>query len=324
MAENELCRGVVITNSFLRTDKFVEHYEWLQEAAKRRHVTLDLWENAWLLLTYGNCEEVLMNGWENRLKDYSFIIFWDKDIRLGNRLQDFCHSHNIPIFNTPRSIAACDDKSETYRVLQNSRMCFDNGKGEAFPLIPTIVAPMTYTGIDYGETEFAEHVIQRLSLPLVVKECFGSFGQQVYLAHDRDEVLSYTRKLAGRPFMYQKYIVKSHGVDVRLQVVGDKVVAAMKRRSGQGDFRANLSNGGTMEAYTPSTPECTIAIAATKALGLSFAGVDLLFADGEEAPAAMLCEVNSNAHFRNIADCTGVNTADCIMEYILEQLAESC
>lgn len=320
MADNKLCRGLVITNAFLRTDKFIEHYEWLQRAAEKQNISLDLCENAQLLAVYGYKDEILLNAREKRLRDYSFIIFWDKDIRLGNRLQDFCHSRNIPVFNTPEGIAACDDKSETYRMLQNCMFCNTDGIKERFSLIPTIVAPMTYTGVHYENVEFADNVIEKLCLPLVIKECFGSFGQQVYLAQDREEVFYYTSKLAGTPFLYQKYIAKSHGVDVRLQVVGDRVVAAMKRKSVQGDFRANLSNGGTMEAYTPTERECRIAIEATKALGLSFAGVDLLFAHGEDAPATMLCEVNSNAHFRNIADCTGVNTADCIIEYILGQL----
>ena len=59
---------------------------------------------------------------------------------------------------------------------------------------------------------------------MVIKECFGSFGWQVYLAKDREEALRYTKKLAGTPFLYQKFIAASAGVDVRLQVVGTEVV----------------------------------------------------------------------------------------------------
>lgn len=312
--------GVLITNAFLRTDKFMEHYEWLREAAQRRNMHLDLWDNAALLPFYGGDEPFFMQSPNRFPEDYSFVIFWDKDVRLANYIQDIYGKRQVPIFNAPQAIAACDDKSETYRILQKCGEMSADEQGYSFSLIPTIVAPMTFRAVGYGAAEFVEGVIQKLSLPLVIKECFGSFGQQVYLAETAEEVLQYTQKLAGTPFLYQKYIAASHGVDVRLQVVGDRVVAAMKRRTRYQDFRANLTNGGTMEPYRPSAVEQEIAVEAARALGLSFAGVDLLFADGEDKPATMLCEVNSNAHFRNIADCTGVNTADCIMEYIQERM----
>ena len=71
-----------------------------------------------------------------------------------------------------------------------------------------------------------------------------------------------------------------------------------------------------MKPYTPSVEECEIAVKACRALGLDFAGVDLLF--GKDGP--LLCEVNSNAHIKNILDCTGINVADFIFEYIKEQI----
>ena len=78
------------------------------------------------------------------------------------------------------------------------------------------------------------------------------------------------------------------------------------------DFRANITNGGQMFNYEPSEEEVEMAREVMEHLGLDFAGVDILF--GEKGP--ILCEVNSNAHFKNIYDCTGVNVAECIVEYI--------
>ena len=83
------------------------------------------------------------------------------------------------------------------------------------------------------------------------------------------------------------------------------------------DFRANLTLGGKMEPYTPDASQVELALKAAKALSLDFCGVDLLFGDREEP---ILCEVNSNAHFKNIFDCTGVNAAIPIMEHILEKI----
>ena len=74
-----------------------------------------------------------------------------------------------------------------------------------------------------------------------------------------------------------------------------------------------------MENYTPTEAECALAIRATELLGLDFAGVDVLF--GKDGP--ILCEVNSNAHFKTTLECTGVNMAVEIMRYIAGKLEEA-
>ena len=120
--------------------------------------------------------------------------------------------------------------------------------------------------------------------------------------------------MQGVPFIFQRFIEEADGRDVRLQVVGDQVVAAMERKAKPGDFRANITNGGSMRPYVPSKEEQNIAVQCCKILQVEFAGVDLLFdKDGKY----LVCEVNSNAHFKNIYDCTGVNTANYIMERIV-------
>ncbi|NCB06113.1 MAG: RimK family alpha-L-glutamate ligase, partial [Clostridia bacterium] len=73
----------------------------------------------------------------------------------------------------------------------------------------------------------------------------------------------------------------------------------------------------TMEAYTPTAREAEMAVTATRLLGLDFAGVDVLF--GKDGP--ILCEVNSNAHFKTTLACTGVNMADDIMAHIAGKAA---
>ena len=107
----------------------------------------------------------------------------------------------------------------------------------------------------------------------------------------------------------------SAGRDIRLNVVGDKVVAAMLRESANGDFRANASQGGKLSPYSPSQMEIELAIATAKAVRADFAGVDLLF--GESGP--LICEVNSNAHLLNIYHTTGVNVADFMIKYCLSK-----
>jgi len=325
--EDEMLRGALISNAFLRTGKFVEHYEWLREAAERQGMALSLFDNTKLcrVMDSGvNCRALCdgghnpvidggerYRGWEC-LDSVDFVIFWDKDIPGGKFMEAVCRKRGIPVYNSIDAIACCDHKFFTYVKMWewNRRRDRENEIG----LIPTVMAPMTYENIGYTSLDFVENIIDGLGLPLIVKECCGSFGMQVYKADTRRETYSLTEKLAGKSFLYQKYIEHSAGNDVRIQVVGGRAVAAMHRFSRDGDFRANLSNGGSMEPYQPSEEECRIAVQACDVLGLDFAGVDLLF--DEKGRAVVLCEVNSNAHFKNIHACTGVNVADCIMEYI--------
>ena len=303
-------KGLLVTNAFLRTGKFVEHYEWLREAALRLGMTLDIIENAERLLLIGEEPE-----W---LSAYDFVIYWDKDIPYGKSLSLFADRHGIPVLNPVEAVGVCDDKCETYLRLAAWNAAHPE---ERIRLLPTIQAPMTYTNIGYTKSDFLDTVEERLGYPMIVKECFGSFGMQVYMAQDRQMLEQLTGKLAGKPFLYQKYHRYSSGRDVRLQVVGNEVVAAMERYSENGDFRANITNGGSMKPYTPSKEESALAVLTARVLGLDFCGVDMLF-DEESNQADIVCEVNSNAHFKNIHTCTGVNVAEKIMEHILKLLED--
>ena len=111
--------------------------------------------------------------------------------------------------------------------------------------------------------------------------------------------------------MLQEYI-ECGGTDVRLEVVGGRVVTAM-RRSNKNDFRSNITNGGVAEAYTPTEQEARLAVDACKALGLTFGGVDIMQGN-------TVCEVNSNAHIINIMQTTGVDVAPLIFEEILRKI----
>lgn len=282
----------IIVNHFLRTNKFSELYEFFRESAVKYSVDLEV---------YTNAEAYALLEKKAPLPD--FILFWDKDIRLG-RLFEACGAR---IFNTPSAIELSDDKYLTYLRLKKAGL----------PQPETIAAPMTYHNIgfrdDYG---FVYEYGRLLGYPMVIKEVFGSFGEQVYLAHNDEEAIEITKKCGCRPLIFQQFISFSHGRDIRINVVGGKVVASMERRSENGDFRANLTIGGKMKKITPDEKALSLAIDACRALGLDFGGVDLLYTEN----GYLICEVNSNAHFKNIMELTGVNIADKIFEYITEKI----
>lgn len=270
-------KGILLVNHFLTQNKFSQLHSHLVKSAEKCGVDLVIKTNLQLA-----CESA----------DADFVLFWDKDVNLARRLE----KSGLPVFNSAKSIALCDDKAKTFTELLG-----------VVPQPKTIAAPLSYFKSDY--TPFVEAAVKQLGLPLVFKNCFGSFGEQVFLCRSKDEVLSH---IGTQPFILQEFIAESAGRDVRIEVVGGEIVAATERIN-ENDFRANVTNGGTMRQYSPNAAERKIALDACKALGLAFGGVDIL-------QGGILCEVNSNAHIINIMNCTGVDIAPLIFEEIKSRL----
>ena len=181
----------------------------------------------------------------------------------------------------------------------------------------TYIAPMTFDK-EYKDYTFVLQVEGNIGYPMVIKENNGSFGEQVYLVNNYYEAVEKIKDIGHDKFVMQEYIESSKGRDVRIHVVGDEVVTAMERVNDK-DFRANITNGGKMKKYEPTPEQKQMAIDVCRELNLDFAGVDILFGKDNEP---VLCEVNSNAHFKNIYDCTGVNVAEHIMKYIKKKVSE--
>ncbi|MCR4806984.1 MAG: RimK family alpha-L-glutamate ligase [Lachnospiraceae bacterium] len=288
--------GWLIVNGFLYTDKFREIYDWLVRAAEKRGVSLRLLKNSDFLLRTDTGKLINTELTDDRP---DFVIFWDKDIRLARALE----AMGLRLYNRADAIEACDDKSLTATLLA--------GK---IRMPRTYTIPFTYEGIGYTDTGFLKLIEAELSYPFIIKECFGSFGAQVYLAGSYDEAADILKRTNGRPCIAQEYIGSGLGRDIRINVVGDECVAAMLRYN-ENDFRANITAGGSMKAYTPTDDQCDMALSVCRALKLDYAGVDILFGRDDEP---LLCEVNSNAHFKTIFECTGINVADAIINHILK------
>jgi len=292
-------KGWIIYNGNLPSTKFLDYAQMVQEAASRKNIETTIYKNNELLsLLTGNQLDILQ---VNPQKLPDFAVFADKDIYLARQLEFL----GIRVFNRANTIRISDDKIESYQYLAAKNLSIPK----------TILAPKIFLNGDI-DTFLLQQVTKQLGLPLIIKEAYGSFGEQVYLIHSLAEMMTKVKELQGKPFLFQQFISASRGKDLRLQVVGDQVVASM-RRENKDDFRANVTAGGKMENYNPSPSEMSLAIAATKAIGADFAGVDLLIGPDD---ARYICEINSNAHIRNLLDCTGINAADAIMNYIMERL----
>lgn len=240
---------------------------------------------------------IAVNGFSQK----DFALFWDKDIRLGQALT----ACGVRLYNPIDAIAVCDDKSATHLALARS----------GIPMPRTLLAPMTYRKISAPIEDFLQKAAETLGFPMIVKECYGSLGGQVYLAKTPPELRRLCMGMDSRPFLVQEFLSHAAGEDIRVYVVGDKAVAAMHRRS-KGDFRSNIGMGGTGTPHRLTAIQEELALRCCRSLGLSFGGIDLLW---DEAGNPLVCEVNSNAFMGEITACTGVDVAGRIVEYVLEQ-----
>ena len=150
--------------------------------------------------------------------------------------------------------------------------------------------------------------------PVVIKLLEGTQGIGVVLAETRKAAESVIEAFMGLKanIMVQEYIKEAGGADIRCFVLGDKVIAAMKRQGADGEFRSNLHRGGSASLIKITPEERRTAIAAAKSMGLNVAGVDLL--RSHRGPLVM--EVNSSPGLEGIEQATGKDIADMILGFI--------
>ncbi len=150
--------------------------------------------------------------------------------------------------------------------------------------------------------------------PLVIKLLEGTQGIGVVLAETHQAAKSVIEAFRGLEanILVQEYIKEANGADIRCFVVGNKVIASMKRQGAEGEFRSNLHRGGKAERIKLTPEERSVAIRSAKAMGLSIAGVDLLRSD--HGPVVM--EVNSSPGLEGIEKATGVDVATKIIEFV--------
>ena len=150
--------------------------------------------------------------------------------------------------------------------------------------------------------------------PVVLKLLEGTQGVGVVLAETRQAAASVIEAFRGLDanFLVQEFIKEAGGADLRCFVIGDKVVAAMKRQARDDEFRSNLHRGGTAELVKLTPEERSTAVRAAKIVGLNVAGVDLLRSN--HGPVVM--EVNSSPGLEGIEKATGKDVASMIIGFI--------
>lgn len=207
--------------------------------------------------------------------------------------------------NGSQGIEESKDKLYSHQILASSRLPVPKTMLSKFPIDPKLVEA-------------------NLGFPVVVKSISGSQGKGVFLAKDPETFNDFIGIIeTANPsanFIFQEYIEESRGSDIRVIVIGGVPVAAMKRTSKDGGFKANYSQGGIVERI-PLTQEMQwLATEATHALHLDISGIDLL----ESKEGLKICEVNSSPGFQGMESCLlgkeKANIARTILEFIQVRL----
>ena len=180
-------------------------------------------------------------------------------------------------------------------------------------------------GIDMPITGYASHtmdihdVIEKVGkTPLIMKLLQGTQGNGMVLAETMKAAESVMNafKQVDADILIQEFIKESSGVDIRVIVVGKKVVAAMQRVAPEGEFRSNVHRGAATKHINLTPEEEEIAIKSTKILGLSVAGVDLM----RSKRGPLVLEVNSSPGLQGIELLTGADVAGEIISFIESSL----
>lgn len=284
---------LILNNAYYRLDSYLNQSKRLAEEFEKMGVQATVRANDFF--------PALLDG-ERAVSDLDcdFIVYFDKD-KYASELLEKC---GYRLFNRHKSVLLCDDKMATYIALEKS--------GVHFP--KTLPAPLCYIGGQTVLPQTLDKVEQELDYPVVVKQSYGSLGKGVFLAKNKQELVGLANRLICTPHHFQQYIKSSHGMDIRVIVIGGKAVCAMLRKS-NGDFRSNVELGGIGQKMELSAPFKQTAELCAKTLELDYCGVDLLI-DKNGNP--LVCEVNSNAFFGGIEKVTGVNVAKAYVEYMLD------
>jgi ribosomal protein S6--L-glutamate ligase len=170
------------------------------------------------------------------------------------------------------------------------------------------------TGFAHAPDDVQDLIKMVGGAPLVIKLLEGTQGIGVVLAETGQAAESVVQAFMGLKvnILVQEYIREAGGADIRCFVIGDKVVASMKRQAKPGEFRSNLHRGGTASLTRITPEERSIAVRAARITGLNVAGVDLLRSN----QGSVVMEVNSSPGLEGIEGATQKDIAAMMIEFV--------
>lgn len=203
-----------------------------------------------------------------------------------------------PIVNRSYAIANARNKFRSLRILAQ----------HGLPVPPSFAA---------GSARYVDRSVHRIGeYPFIMKPFAGTHGNAILLLDTPTSLKSAIGAMCDlhQDYVIQPFIAESAGNDVRVIVVGGKVVAAMRRTAQEGEFRSNIHRGGQGQPIALHSEYSDTAIRAAEAMELDIAGVDLL----ETLAGPMVLEVNPSPGFEEIEAVTGIKVAEAMIAFAVE------
>jgi gamma-F420-2:alpha-L-glutamate ligase len=295
-------RGLIIYN---KKENEITDYSVLRllESARSKNIDLSILtpEQFELVVTRSDRNSILVDDQTTLLPDFilprigSFTSFYALSVI---RQLEHCGVYSC---NSANAIQNVKDKLLMHQILAYSKLPTPKTMLAKFPVDISVVK-------------------REIGVPLIIKNVTGTQGRGVYLCESEEKFsdimeLIYVNNNNAN-IIIQEFIETSYGKDLRVFVIGGKVVGCMQRIAKSG-FKANFSIGADVQPFE-LTPETEwMAIEAARLLNLDVAGVDLLF--GEDGKY-LICEANASPQFHGLENIVGQRIADDILDYVLVKI----
>ena len=248
-------------------------------------------------------ECIVLNGDRVGLPDFVLTNTGDGTSYYDLAVMRHLMQSKVPVINSPYAIESVKDKLHTQQILSSNNL--------PIPKTMLVKSPLSINVIT-----------KNFDFPVVVKTLHGSLGTGVLLIETQEKLADFCEFIEtlqpNSNIIIQEFIgCRTEIADLRVFVVGSKVVGCMKRISQDGSFKTNISRGSLGENYLITSEIEWLATETTKALQLDISGVDLLFSDG----SFKICEANAAPQFKGLEKCCKVNVAKNIWEYLLIKIS---
>jgi RimK family alpha-L-glutamate ligase len=214
--------------------------------------------------------------------------------------------HGVPVMNSPRAIERAVDKFYTDALLHEAGV----------PTPETVVCETVASAMEAVRAMLGRE--PGPSNAVVIKPIFGSMGHGLVHVSDPDVAFRVTKSLEQlRSVFYVQRAVDHGGRDIRVFVVGGRVIGAIERRAPAGEWRTNIARGGTARAFELPSDWEQLALRAVAAMGAEYAGVDLL--PSRQGPVFVL-EVNAIPGWEGLQRATGLDVAGAVVEHLVSRV----